>query len=236
MAALSLFGNKTFFDLGVQAWNKTFDKTNQDAIPYNTLCNLVSFSRMHPENHLIYSEPPLHERFPACEMFAHEVYGPQTLKDFFSAWLHGFNNTNQAAKALSLAVYLVNEAAFTVDTWQTKYQRRQIIGGAIAAEGGRVIFSGSGATIQKPKLPLVSIIVITCILSLELLGLAILAWLIYRGPSETRSLDVMTFSKLKEGLKEEEKDNAEDGSRTSVKDTVAWSMEEHPKVVNRRTL
>jgi hypothetical protein len=74
---------------------------------------------------------------------------------------------------------------------------------------GRPIYTGAGFSIKKPKLTVASTVIVTLFLFLQLLGLGILAWLIHQAPAESRSLDVMTFSKIKASMEA-------DGRRTDA--------------------
>jgi hypothetical protein len=204
MAAISLFGNMSFFDLATQTWNSTFDNTTADAIAYNRLCSLVPFARLDPI--LPYHRDYRPGKFPACSASMPRAYDPKTMREYLSAWLHGFNDTQQATRAISIATFLVNEATLTMDKWLPKYT----FGLSSRSTGGRTIYTGSGATIHKPKLSFAAIIIVSCVLLLEIVGLAILTWLIYRSPSEAPRLDVTTFTKLKEDM---EQDLDEDTSK-----------------------
>jgi len=119
-------------------------------------------------------------------------------RKYLSSWLHVFNDTGAAVTALSSAVFLANQAVVTMDQSLSRYSA----GSNLREGSGRSIYYGYGTTIRKPQLSLAVVIGMTGILTLELLCLAILAWLIYRGPSQTRSLDAMAFVSLKERMEE----------------------------------
>jgi hypothetical protein len=51
----------------------------------------------------------------------------------------------------------------------------------------------------------VATVIVTAFLFLQLLGLALLAWLIHRAPAETSSLDVTTFSRIKASMEAKDK-------------------------------
>jgi hypothetical protein len=196
MTTIALFGNNTFFDIAVQAWNTSLDE-NSKILSGERLCNLVPFARLEPipfTSIVTWSD----SKFPGCD------FGTQTqpelldARQFLSKWLHGFNDTKTAVTALSSAVFLANQAVVTMDQLLSRYST----GSHSREDYGRSIYFGYGTTIRKPQLSLSVVIGMTTILALELLCLGILAWLIYRGPSETRSLDAMAFLRLKERMEE----------------------------------
>ncbi|KAH4097576.1 hypothetical protein HBI56_137540 [Parastagonospora nodorum] len=198
MTTIALFGNNTFFEIAVQTWNASLDE-NSKILPGERLCNLVPFARLEPipftsTSIVTWSD----SKSPGCD------FGIQTqpelldARQFLSKWLHGFNDTKTAVTALSSAVFLANQAVVTMDQLLSRYS----IGSDAREDYGRSIYSGYATTIRKPQLSLSVVIGMTTILTLQLLCLAILAWLIYRGPSETRSLDAMAFLRLKERMEE----------------------------------
>lgn len=192
MVAISLFGNKTFFDTAILAWDDTTNDNDTDYLPYHQFCSFVPFARLDPDER--------DNSFPACYTSAERRPTWGNLKEYCSKWLLGFNDTHTATTALSTSMFLANEAVVTMDQWHAEYTARR---GGYYDRTGRTIYSGVGASIHKPKLPIAAFVVITILLCLELLGLALLAWLIYRGPSETRSLDVMAVSRLMASMEED---------------------------------
>ena len=196
MAAVAIFGNKSFFDSAILAWNDTFNQNDTNKLPYKSICNTVPFARLDVNE---YDK----DKFPGCYAYAEMNLSWQSVKQYLSTWLLGFNSTQTAATALSTAVYLANEAVLTMDQWNTEYTGND---GYYYRRAGRTIYAGIGATLHKPKLSVGATATITSILFLQLVGLALLAWLIYRVPSETRSLDVMTFSRLAASMEDEKKE------------------------------
>jgi len=198
MAAISLFGNNTFFDIGTAAWNESLSMDTNSILSYGKLCTIVPFSRLG----LIYGgvdgTPLQEQKFPDCSISSMAYPDRKNLTEHLAEWLHGFNDTAMATRAVSTAVFLANRAGLTMDKWSTLYDT----GGSLRDDTGREIYAGSGTTVHRPHISVAAIVIITCILFLELLSLGGLAWLIYRGLSETRTLDVMAFTRLKDCIEE----------------------------------
>lgn len=193
MTAAVLFGNNTFFDTATLAWNDTITDADVDnLLPYYKLCSLVPFARLDPP------KSKEEQKFPDCRTSSVPFSDGRDLKVHLSTWLHGFNDTNTATTALSSAVLLANEALLTIGKWNSMYANT-------ADLYGRLIYSGPGASIRKPKISSPAMIILTLILFLELLALGLLAWLIYRGPSETRILDTMAVSRIMASMDEEKR-------------------------------
>ena len=98
-------------------------------------------------------------------------------------------------------MYLANQAVLTTSLWNENDVSAE--DGTDNPRGGRIIYSGAGASVHKPRLSILAIAIITFVLFLQMLGLGLLSWFIYRGLSEIRSLDVMTFSRLMAGMDED---------------------------------
>lgn len=195
MTAVSLFGNKTFFELGTSAWNDTGSNSELEFLNYDKLCSLVPFSRLEPLDVGQSNDgPAAKEKFPACNIFARDQIDDLTLRDRLSRWLHGFNKTDQVTKAMTAGVFLANKASLTLNQWRDRNN-------AYYPEStGRNIYTAPGVTVNKPDVSTANIIVLSILLFIELLALGVLTWLIYRKPSESRSLDALTFLSLKERI------------------------------------
>ncbi|PVH92033.1 hypothetical protein DM02DRAFT_605875 [Periconia macrospinosa] len=223
MAAISLFGNHTFFDMGVAAWNKSSQRDLQETAAYQDICNIVPFARLDPRQHKLFPEDVWSDsQFPGCDPDPTAYRDKRKLTEYVAEWLHGFNDTDTGTKAISTAVVLANQAAVTMDKWRSAYdndiKNSTVIPGVLQDGGlrntGSEIYAGVGTNIRKPSLSTTAIIIISCLLLLELLGLAILAFLIYRGPSETRTLDAMAFAKLETSIR----------NRTATHDSTIQSI------------
>lgn len=200
MAAISLFGNKTLFESAMLAWDDTINTEDTNILPLQNICSGAAFSKLDPEE-LYDSE------FPGCEQFSEQTFTFSTLKEYTRLWLQGFDDTDSATTAMTAAVYLANEATLTMSHWNSEYMPS--IYGPYFRHPGRIIYSGSGTHLQKPKLSVVAAVTISALLSLQLLGIVALTWLIYRGPSETTSLDAVTVSKMLADLGEEEEEDGD---------------------------
>jgi hypothetical protein len=198
MASIALFGNNTFFDMATQVWNSSLSADDVEMLSGERLCNLVPFPRLAPVKESSSSYTTSGDRgFPDCETATRKTSEKFTAREFLSKWLHGFNNTDTAITALTAAVFLANQAVLTTDQWSSRFGSNS---GRSAY--GRHIYSGFGTTVRKPKLSVGVTAAMSCILVLEVLCLAILGWLVYRGPSESPTLDVMAFTRLKERMEE----------------------------------
>ena len=179
--------------MGTKAWNNS-DNQGPGGFSWDQVCTFLPFAQLDPPSGTKY--PTRINRFPPCRLLAFPSRSDTTWRETLAEWLHGFNDTGSATKAISTAVYLANQVVVTADKWDTNYKA----GGGLRQDSGRTIYSGTGTTIRKPDLSVASMIVVSCIIFFELLALSSLAWLIYRGLSKTRSLDVIAFTKLKRSI------------------------------------
>ena len=107
------------------------------------------------------------------------------LLEMLSSWIFNFRVPESARLALSAGMFLANEALLT----QTAQATSQL-------GNARPIFSSPGLTLAKPQKSLASTIVISCLLGMELLALAYLAWCIYRVPTWTQSFDALSVATM----------------------------------------
>ena len=97
-------------------------------------------------------------------------------------------------------MFLANQATLTPQVVDPSYT-------AVTAPG-RIIYSATGTSIQKPKLSIAAFVIISLLLFLQVLGVAILAYLIYRRPTETRVLDARAVARIVADMEWEEKEEA----------------------------
>jgi hypothetical protein len=183
LASLSIFGNDTFYSHGMRAWNDPANANGSEKLSYKEFRDSAPFTR--------FGYPFGSMYFPSCITTYNEPEKKtQSLtKASCSVWLQEFGDIGVANIALSNAMFIASRAVMTVRQW-----------GPRAYTKGRPIYTGAGFSIKKPKLTVASTVIVTLFLFLQLLGLGILAWLIHQAPAESRSLDVMTFSKIKASM------------------------------------
>lgn len=71
---------------------------------------------------------------------------------------------------------------------------RQILGGGDFR--GRTVYTSPGTPILKPRIGIAVLIVLSILMSLQLLGLMCLIWYIYHVPSWTAALDAMAMAHI----------------------------------------
>jgi hypothetical protein len=216
MAAITLFGNNTFFDIGTSAWDNAVAANDSTMMSYNSLCGLVPFVRLDPDGD---------NKFPDCHPTPEGQSDEQNLREHLATWLHGFNDTGSANTAITVAVFLANEALVTMDHWNPIYSSES----ALRNDRGRTIYGGYGVAVRRPKLTANVVATMTSILAVELLGLATLAWLIYRQPSETRILDVVAFLALKKRMEEQQRQLTEEVASQNTQNKVHSMVDSNPK-------
>jgi hypothetical protein len=127
------------------------------------------------------------------DTYGHEDCGNSMLRlmmtysDHMSRW----SSNTTAESRLNVAMFLANQAALTSHTagilpWQT--------------DTGREIYTAPGIKVSKPDVSLPSLIILSIIVGLQILGLLWLGCWIAMRPTWTRTLDAMAIARVAASL------------------------------------
>jgi len=122
----------------------------------------------------------------------HDLF--ETTQQFFAAFAPGFNGgKNQtldtAQSLLEIAIFVANRAFVT---WLSPDSSRN----TLDILDGRHIYTSPGAAVPKPVLSKSSIIIMSVLIGLQLLGLGYLIYYLYRVPSWSDQLDAMAMARI----------------------------------------
>lgn len=154
----------------------TLDTLNSDQPAFlSALCDAVPF------RHFTTSS--------AGSTYGHEGCGDSMLRlmmmysDHMSRW-----SSNDTAEArLNIAMFLANQAALTSHTMDILPWTR---------DTGREIYTAPGIRVSKPDVSLPSLIVLSVVVGLQVLGLLWLGVWIFMWPTWTRTLDAMAIARV----------------------------------------
>ncbi|KAJ4369546.1 hypothetical protein N0V86_009382 [Didymella sp. IMI 355093] len=109
----------------------------------------------------------------------------------YSDYMSGWSRNATAADRLGTAMTLANQAALTSHTlgllpW--------------ARDTGREIYTAPGIRVWKPEVGLASLIILSVIVGLQILGLVALGWWIFMWPTWTRTLDARAIARVAASL------------------------------------
>ncbi|XXG99326.1 hypothetical protein Hte_005663 [Hypoxylon texense] len=99
-----------------------------------------------------------------------------------------FNDTDVAEYALTMSMYFANRAVLT----KTVLGQNPV--------GQREIYASPGTTTTRPTMATASLVVITVLMFLQVLGLIILAWFIYSMPTWAAAFDAMEVARIGKAL------------------------------------
>ncbi|KAI1394324.1 uncharacterized protein F4822DRAFT_45154 [Hypoxylon trugodes] len=102
-----------------------------------------------------------------------------------------FNNTEYAEYALMISMYFANRAVLTktVIAEQPSF-------------GVRPIYYSPGTVMARPTMATASMVVLTILIFLQVVGLAVVTWLIYSVPTWAAAFDAMEVARIGKALKD----------------------------------
>ncbi|CAN9447127.1 unnamed protein product [Alternaria alternata] len=210
-SALALFGNGSWLNTAAQhVSNHSYNGTHQtgDYFDENSSWQLfwrgLPFSNLwtpgNGYNELVWKDRDfvsqcgyLEERmFDGIRITNHDLF--ETTQQFFAAFAPSFNGgTNQtldtAQILLEIAMFVANRAFVT---WLSPDSSRN----TLDILDGRHIYNSPGAAVPKPVLSKSSIIIMSVLIGLQLLGLGYLIYYLYRVPSWSNQLDAMAMARI----------------------------------------
>lgn len=210
-SALALFGNGSWLKTAAQhVSNYSYNGTHQtgDYFDENPSWQLfwrgLPFSNLwtpgNGYNELVWKDRDfvsqcgyLEERmFDDIRITNHDLF--ETTQQFFAAFAPGFNGgKNQtldtAQSLLEIAMFVANRAFVT---WLSPDSSRN----TLDILDGRHIYTSPGAAVPKPVLSKSSIIIMSLLIGLQLLGLGYLIYYLYRVPSWSNQLDAMAMARI----------------------------------------
>ncbi|KAJ5541954.1 hypothetical protein N7461_007957 [Penicillium sp. DV-2018c] len=203
-SAIALFGNQSWFEVAADSSNRTFPPAVQQICQQGRI----------PFSNLAYS---IFESFRGvCSAIATDRSmwsdTDEALSVLLGDWVYSFNNTNTAEMALLTSMYLANRAMLT----QTA--------AAMFEFSSRAIYFGRGMLMPLPVKTLAGTAVVSILIFLQLLGLAFVAWYIYRLPTWTPALDAVAIARIGIGLKDiiPELGNGDGVNQVKLKDVDGW--------------
>lgn len=218
MSAISLFGPESFLHAEFQALWVNFNESG--ALSYDQHCSLVPFN-----NYIIEAR---NEYNDYCELTEdRQVVDGTIFRKKVESWIYDFEDKDFAEQALGAAMFLANQAVLTMRPWVPEWEAKDRF------LGGRKIYTAPGTTAQKPQLTKTSLVVISSLILLQLLGLGVLAYFIYRRPAEMKVLDAMSVAQIVADIVVDNDDgdlsSQHDGPRPSdaaVADSASWTKTE----------
>lgn len=105
----------------------------------------------------------------------------------YSDHMSGWSRNSTAAERINVAMLFANQAALTSHTagilpWQR--------------DTGREIYTAPGIKVWKPSISLPSLIILSTIVGVQVIGLLWLGWWIYKWPTWSRTLDAMAIARV----------------------------------------
>jgi len=142
------------------------------------LCRLTPYRRGAGTVHSYYQEYLCTENLDGLRV---------TLDNFLAEW----STFTETAAKLRAGMFIANRALLTANAGDD---------GPWQAWTGREIYTAPGWTVLRPHIPLPVQIILSFIIALHVLGLLALAFLIYRYPAWTRTLDTLAVARVAASL------------------------------------
>lgn len=179
-SAMAIFGNGSFFHTASNGTNSSEYSVlsalcQQNTIPFGQL-DLLQFNAWQG----------------SCSKF--ELMDAQTRPDeqdiptLLWNWIGNFQQVGVAGEALLASMFFANQAMLTITSAATQ------------TFGAREIYSAPGHDLTKPVVARGGIEVISILIALQLVGIVIIVWFIYRAPTWTYALDAMAVARIGRSL------------------------------------
>ena len=187
-SALALFGNGTLFHTARESGKKE----NELLAAARSICGhkKVPF-------HLYGQASDLNDLdliSPACHGAGDDVYDKNLLlPQLVGGLMQLFNKPVSAQQLLEMTAFFANEALLMTTA------------GRLFTDT-RVIYTSPGYLILKPRKSIPVLVILSFLISLQVIGLLILIRFIYSAPSWTELLDSLTLARIGAQLKEQGKD------------------------------
>lgn len=211
-AAMALFGIHSFFDTARTAPN------DPNGIISDTVCNglMIPFSRY--SNNISLAKIGSHL---CTEQAMAATNQNNTLNVLVWNFISLFGDVNTAIQLLEVTMYFANEAHLTLAALiLNAYERHDdaflmlsVCFGEQGSQIGRTIYSSPGTTIIKPKQSLAGVIIISILVTIQVVGLLFLAHYTCSSPTWTQTLDAYALARIGALLAPQMKAEGIDGLR-----------------------
>lgn len=218
-ATLALFGNHSFLDTARTAPDDTFGIVSDNAcnglmIPFSRYSNDVSLAKM--------------ASYLCTQQAVTARSQNNTLDVLVWNFLSLFSDSNMAMQLLEATMYFANEAHLTLAARAAAKILNEAEGqndfsalpGCMGEQGsqvGRTIYSSPGTTIIKPKQSLAGVIIISILVTLEVVGLLSLTYYTWSSPTWTQSLNAYALARIGVLLAPQMKAEGIDGLREHLR-------------------
>ncbi|KAJ9156668.1 hypothetical protein NKR23_g1010 [Pleurostoma richardsiae] len=180
IAALALFGNSSFFVAAKNATEDTMEATvdiicQQSTVPFDSYgSDFASLSTAPAKYAVDICDPTSGARL------ANSSYNLDQL-----VWgsLQGFSDNDTAKEMLEITMYFANEIHLTSIGLQDQVS-------------GRTVYTSPGTQVSKPRRSLPGIVIISLLISLQVIALVGLAWYTASTPTWTTKLDAFALARI----------------------------------------
>lgn len=204
-SAMAMFNNASWLNnVMIYSANMTYgDKNPREKLDWDRLCAGMPYGRLFGALSGSFPSPAQSCRGVDISISAGFRPDARTLLNIIHQWIEGFapegtvGRLTNAESLLQTSLYTANRALLTfyspnVDS-QTMYD---------SSFRGRIVYTSPGQSIQKPIVSTAAVIVLSMLIGLQLVGLAFLAWYIYRVPTWVDALDAMAIARIGASVKQ----------------------------------
>ncbi|KAJ4311815.1 hypothetical protein N0V94_007757 [Neodidymelliopsis sp. IMI 364377] len=198
-SAIAMFGNTSWLHNVIRySANTTYESRNMDKLEWDRLCAGMPYGGLFGAHSRGFPSPA-----QSCRGIENSIstgYRPNsmTLLDIIHEWIEGFvpaeykRELTSAETLLHISLYIANRALLTFNSPRVSGQ-----GDSFDLNfKGRVIQNAPGQSVQKPVVSTTAVIILSVLMSLQLSGLAYLAYYIYRVPTWTGAFDAMAIAQI----------------------------------------
>lgn len=197
LSTMAMFGNASWFNNSAMfLQNITNNETRDDIfdeieVPWRQICAGLPFGRL-------FQDSTWANNLELCnhiDLYWSQGYSPTVydVLEVMNSWIRSFSYPDSAERVLKIGMFAANQATLNV------YGRDVEGGGSQGFNWGhniRRISTSPGLLVDKPVVNFASLIVVSTLVGLQLIGLAYLTYYIYHVPTWTRALDAMAIARI----------------------------------------
>jgi|SRR5690242_268960 len=197
---MAMFGNTSWLHSAIQySVNMTYESGSMEKLYWDRLCAGMPYGRLFGSNAGSFPNPASSCNSVEISISAGFRPNARDLLEIIHKWIEGFvparygkHGLTDAESLLHISLYVANRALLTFYSPNVSGQGAS----TLLRFRGRVIHTSPGQAVQRPVVSVAALVVLSLLVGLQLIGLAFLAYYIYRVPTWTGALDAMAIARI----------------------------------------
>ncbi|KAF2028540.1 hypothetical protein EK21DRAFT_101717 [Setomelanomma holmii] len=199
LSAMVLFGNISWLHNVISyTTNMTYqDVSSRDRSTWQRICAGMPFGALYVSDTYRLPNPAQQCRWLELSISAGFTPDPMDLQQIIHEWISAFAPLISSKELKNVETLLDISLSTAHRAFLTFYSPHvDGVQDLVTTFRGRTIYTSRGRLVQKPVVSRAAMIILSVLIGLQLVGLAYLAYYIYRVPTWTGALDAMAMAKI----------------------------------------